>query len=104
MPCDRVYYTDVNLDVADRDLLAKALTALGYEVYAQRDGRLTVRAGRQLFDIQPDGTARLPAALAARVPQIQQAYAAQVVAAGAQKFGWRVQTKSPQQLTLSRRA
>jgi hypothetical protein len=105
MPCDRVYYTTVNLEVADRALLVKALEALGcrVDVITSR-GMLRVNSPDGTFTLTETGSLEGRVPVIERVaPQIRQAYAAQAVVSAAQKFGWRVTTKGPQQLHLTRR-
>jgi hypothetical protein len=104
MPCDRVYITTVNLEVADRDLLVKALEALGWqprlagEVITFRANRRNGRLERGRFTYA--GTTAEAEALAT---QLRQAYSAQCINAAAQKYGFTVTHKSASQVVLARR-
>jgi hypothetical protein len=96
----------IDLEVADRGLLIKALEALQARPQTLSEGTVSFRlpSGEAGF-IRPDGRLVLQTRQAAEVSrQLKTAYAAQCVAAAAAKFGWQTTQKRPQQVVLTRRA
>ena len=105
MPCDTIRLSTVNLAVADRALLVKALEAMQWTVdLLSASGTIRFRSPQGSGSILADGTITGEEGVVAQVaPRIRQAYAVQCVTAAAQRYGWTLQPKSAQQLVLTRR-
>lgn len=103
MPCFSIRRNVINLEKVDRDLLAKALEALGYTVtkhpngvlsFSNRYGSGYFAAGKLTFDQDINLTENA----------VKQAYSTQVVQAAAKKFGWQVKNPAANQFVAVRRS
>jgi len=93
MPCDSVQKTSVNLDVADVDILAEALRALGYVVsQANANGVLASHHehGELFYDAKAKKltTRTRYGQQAQNANEIKVAYSTNVARKVASKFGW----------------
>jgi hypothetical protein len=102
MPCDRIYTTTVNLEVADRDLLVKAIRSLGLQAAMDANGRITFWTANGTGGIYRDRLT-VPEADTDLVNRIKSAYSREVVALASQRFGWVSKQVGENTLTLTRR-
>ena len=104
MPCNQIILNNVEIQVADFDLLTKALETLIEQGQAPRYWDGGYRAREQAEQIIKRGFIRLPAGKEQLADLIKQEYSRQAVQATARKMNWRITQKSPQKLVATRRA
>lgn len=90
MPCWTTSYNTVELKAANGELLAQTLRELGYGVLLT-NGVFTATGNGATLTIGPDGV-RVRVGQEKLVEQIKQSYAANVVKAAAQRFGFTLKT------------
>lgn len=102
MPCDTIQTCEVDLKVADTELLEEALKAMGARTARTIDGggmffydgsRFSIEAGRIICPVGREYVADL----------VKQAYARAAVGKAAKRFGWSVKADTKQKLKLTRR-
>lgn len=116
MPCWTKVKATVELKNPNRELLEKALAALGYRINdaaynAQFNAVLTADnfTTKTSVVLMADGTlsvngsSAMVGAIGDHVNALKRGYASQVVAASAQKFGWQVTKKADNRFQLMRR-
>ena len=101
MPCDQIILNRVKIEAANLDLLTLALETLVAQGKWARSNRESVR--QEVERIIRQGFVSLPAGQEHLADRIKQEYSRQAVMAASRKFGWRVQEKTPQKLTVTRR-
>ena len=103
MPCDQIVLCKIEITATNADLLTAALETL----IARKELRLwdlNAESAAQLAGrIQASGFIRVVSGKESLADRIKQEYSRQAVQAAARKFGWRVQEKTPQKLTVTRR-
>lgn len=112
MPCDQIQTSSIALEKADRDLLAQALKAEGWQVVVSGERLLFSRHTREQGFVSGvyDGhnlTLQTQQYRGVNVNEvvnsIKRAYSTQVVQAASTRFGWRVQQKAPGKFIVQRR-
>ena len=101
MPCDRITLCKIEIGATNVDLLTLALETLIAQQKWARSNRETIRM--QADRIIRQGFVSLPAGQEYLADKIKSEYSRQAVLAAARKFGWRVNQKTPQKLTATRR-
>lgn len=102
MPCEEIRTISLQLEAADRDLLRKAITSLGYQVALDANGRLTFWTPNGVGGVYRDRIT-VPEGDVGLVNRIKAAYSREVIQHASATFGWRLHQTSAQQLTLTRR-
>lgn len=103
MPCDQIRTMTCTLEGANLEILKRALTRLGYNVTANaRTGSLSAYHRESGDSLSYDGH-RLRAPVGTDMNLIKRAYSRATVDSAAQRYGWRVNEKSPTRLTVERR-
>jgi hypothetical protein len=103
MPCWTIQTNTLDLKVANKGLLGKALESLGYKPTMLQDGSLVfMHEGRQVKIM--DGKIEVPVGKESIVDKIKAAYSTEVLKYASQKFGWSM-TKGKKENTynISRR-
>ena len=101
MPCDQIVLCNIEIAATNADLLTLALETLIEQGKWARSNRESVR--QEAERIIRRGFVSLPAGQEHLADRIKQEYSRQAVQAAARKFGWRIQQKTPQKLTVTRR-
>ena len=103
MPCDQIILCKIEISAANLDLLTAALETLIGQGILPRYRLGGERAREQAARIIRQGFISLPAGQEYLADKIKSEYSRQSVQAAARKFGWRLQEKTPQKLTVTRR-
>lgn len=107
MPCDTIQISTIDLDqVADVDLMADALVALGWVVNRHSGGLNAYGVGASI-QVAANGHAQLSSENAASLPELKSAiaqeYSHQVVQQTARTYGWDVEETPERKYVLTRR-
>lgn len=104
MPCNKIITNLVEIQAANLELLTKALETLIEQGVIPRYRLGGERVKEQAERIIRQGAIRLPAGQEYQADLIKREYSRQAVLAASRKLGWQVKQKTPQKLTVTRRA
>lgn len=106
MPCNTVVLNEVEIKVANLDLLTEALEVLIKQGIMPRYWYGGYPAKAQAEQIMKRGFVRLPIGYEHLADRIKQEYSRQAIASAARKFNWRLQEspKNRNKMTATRRA
>jgi hypothetical protein len=106
-PCDSIIVNKTELKLANQELLAKALAAMGATVLSSNGAAMNIRYQNQIYQLSNGQL------VGRNVPQrqvgetadaIKRAYSKQAVKTAASRLGWNVQETDETELVLTRRS
>jgi len=104
MPCWTIKKTTVDVGKMEIKTLAAGLKAAGFDVNDDMNRLLFSRSGSTWYHTYKDGVLTLQGQNVEGITaEVKRAYSAQVVRQTAERFGWKLSSKTQTQFTVQRR-
>lgn len=102
MPCNTIVLNNVELKAADRDLLKKAIEALGWRILSESKSEIRLNAGGVSVAIR-EGVMQVPQGQEALADRLKVSYSTEAVKTAANRFRWQLTRTGEQQFVVQRR-